>query len=79
MGFFFRPEKVSGAIATGAIAEDPRGPDYGVVNFVDLFANAVEGKEFDTMTGAEKTAFDKEVRALGQRPHAHLGPVPLPD
>ena len=59
LGFFFRPDRVSEAIRKGAIAEDARGPDYGVVNFVNLFANAVEGKEFNEMTKAQKTVFYK--------------------
>ena len=37
--------------------EVPVGADFGVMDFVNLFANAVKNREFDDMTERQKKAF----------------------
>ncbi len=60
IGFFFRPEKVSEAIRKGEVSGDARGPDYGVVNFVNLFAKALEGVEFELLDDDRRHEFYKK-------------------
>ncbi len=36
---------------------NPRGPNYGVFEFVRLFSDALLGKPFDRLAGGEKTDF----------------------
>jgi hypothetical protein len=37
--------------------ESPQGPDYGVVNFVELFREALELPPIDSLTSEEKKVF----------------------
>ena len=39
------------------MGQDPRGPDYGVFEFVRLFSDALLGKSFDSLAGSERSEF----------------------
>ncbi|MDF1816143.1 MAG: hypothetical protein P1V20_28335 [Verrucomicrobiales bacterium] len=50
-----------GSLSTNQMGRDPRGPDFGVIDFVNLFAKAVMGKaSADSLSKEEKKEFFKK-------------------
>jgi len=56
IGILSRDERLSD-LATDKMGLDPRGPDYGVIDFVNLFAEATENKTQDKITGDARGEF----------------------
>ena len=54
IGLFFRDERFPTYDRNGSMGDRPEGPDYGVFDFVDLFANALLDRSFSALTKAEK-------------------------
>lgn len=56
IGFFFRDRRFPAHAANARMPESPAGPDYGVFDFVQLFAQATEGRPYDPSDRAFWTA-----------------------
>ena len=59
IGLFFREKGLPTYIDNRNMGTDPRGPDYGVFNFVNLFSSALKGKDFSNLAKNEQRAFIK--------------------
>ena len=59
IGLFFRDHRFPPCDVNEDMGRHPEGPDYGVFDFVDLFAQAVLNKPFARLTKQEKAAFVK--------------------
>ena len=46
IGIFYRESRIPQEVQDREFGKVPRGPDYGVVNFVELFSRAVAGVPF---------------------------------
>ncbi len=57
IGVFGRDFRLTIFRDNSTLGQDPRGPDYGVFNFVRLFGDVLLDKPLDSLTSAERTAF----------------------
>jgi hypothetical protein len=57
IGVFGRDSRLTIFRDNPTMGQDPRGPDYGVFNFVRLFGDVVLDKPFTSLTPAERKAF----------------------
>ncbi len=57
IGLFFPTERVPPHVRQAPVARDPRGPDYGVINFVELFCRATEGVSFKRLPKRRRKGF----------------------
>lgn len=57
IGIFSRDERLTQALDIRNMGLDPRGPDYGVFNFADLFSQVLKGKPFLDLSSREQKAF----------------------
>ncbi len=57
IGLFYRAERIPEEIRTRKMGANPRGPDHGVVNFVELFSKALTGKVFADLPKRRHKAF----------------------
>ncbi len=57
IGVFSRDFRLTIFRDNPTLGQDPRGPDYGVFNFVRLFGDVLLDKPLDSLTSAERTAF----------------------
>lgn len=57
LGFFSYDRRFPQVANREIMGAQERGPDYGMVNFVQLFNDALNGKPLQTLTSAEKKAF----------------------
>lgn len=57
LGFFSHDQRLPQAAHREILGTQERGPDYGMVNFVQLFNDALNGKPLHTLTSTEKKAF----------------------
>ena len=71
IGLFFRDKRYPTYDKNASMGERPEGPDYGVFDFVDLFANAVQDRPFTELTKAEK------VKLLSRFEHKVSDHLPL--
>ena len=56
IGLFFRDARYPAHDANASMGENPQGPDYGVFDFVSLFAHALCGTSFGSLSKVEKKA-----------------------
>ncbi len=59
IGLFFRDERFPPCDVNEHMGRHGEGPDYGVFDFVDLFAQAVLNKPFGDLSKQEKAVFVK--------------------
>ena len=57
IGLFGRDPWLPTFLDNATMGTNPRGPDYGVFEFVRLFSDALLGKPFDSLAGSEKSDF----------------------
>ena len=57
IGLFSHDDRLPTFDQNATMGTNPRGPDYGVFEFVRLFSDAVLGKAFDSLAGTEKSDF----------------------
>ena len=57
IGLFSHDVRLPTFQQNATMGTNPRGPDYGVFEFVRLFSDAVLGKPFDSLEGSEKSDF----------------------
>jgi endonuclease/exonuclease/phosphatase family metal-dependent hydrolase len=57
IGLFYRANRVPKEIRERPAGSNPRGPDYGVINFVNLFSKALHGVDFAKLPVSKKKAF----------------------
>ena len=57
VGLFFRDKRFPAHDMNASMGANPEGPDYGVFNFVNLFAYDLCGKPFQALSKAEKKTF----------------------
>ena len=57
IGLFSHDDRLPTFEQNATMGTDPRGPDYGVFEFVRLFSDALLGKPFDSLVGSEKSDF----------------------
>lgn len=56
IGLFFRDERFPAYDMNASMGSNPEGPDFGVFDFVNLFAHGLCGKSFNSLSKTEKTA-----------------------
>ena len=57
IGLFFKDNRFPNFEDNGTMNDNVTGPNYGMFDFVNLFAKATTGKEFSQMTSSEKKSF----------------------
>ena len=57
IGLFSHDERLPTFDQNATMGTNPRGPDYGVFEFVRLFSDALLGKSVDSLTRSEKSDF----------------------
>ncbi len=57
IGLFSHDDRLPTFEQNATMGTSPRGPDYGVFEFVRLFSDALLGKPFDSLAGSEKSDF----------------------
>lgn len=57
IGLFCRDERFPTFDVNTDMGDEPRGPDYGMFNFVELFSQALHGKFASKLTGAQRKTF----------------------
>ena len=57
IGLFFKDDRFTDFERNGTMNDNNTGPNYGMFDFVSLFAIATVGKEFSQMTSSEKKSF----------------------
>ena len=60
IGLFFKGDSLPTFEQNENMDDNVNGPNYGMFDFVDLFAVATKGKEFSQMSSAEKKSFYKK-------------------
>ena len=81
IGLFFREKGLPTYLDNETMGDksNPRGPDYGVFKFNDLFSNALLEKNIESLS---KTAKDKFVKRFEHKISDHMPiwlRIPLPD
>ncbi len=79
IGFFSRDPRLRTYLVPEHMGRYPRGPDYGVFNFADLFSVALNGRHYDELADDEQKAF---VKRFEHRVSDHMPlwlRLPLPD
>jgi len=54
IGLFSRDERLPTCLDNATMGQQPRGPDYGVFNFANLFSVALQGKSFEALSQPEQ-------------------------
>ncbi len=57
IGLFARDQRLPDHASHGQMGSDPRGPDYGVFNFVELFREALHAPPIENMSKDDKKEF----------------------
>jgi len=57
IGMFSHDDRLPTFDQNAMMGTNPRGPDYGVFEFVRLFSDALLGKPFDSLAGSERSDF----------------------
>lgn len=60
VAFFSHDERLPQSIQQDVMGAQERGPDYGMVNFVQLFSDALNDQPLQELTSAEKAMFYKK-------------------
>ncbi len=79
IGLFSRDWRLRTYVVSEQMGLYPRGPDYGVFNFVDLFSVALLGRHYDELSKDEREAF---VKRFEHKVSDHMPlwlRLPLPD
>ena len=59
------------------MGQNPRGPDYGVFNFVELFSQALFTAPLESLVGDAREDFPAKFQHKVSRPHAAVdAPAP---
>lgn len=56
IGLFSRDRRLPTYLDNATMGENRTGSDYGVFNFVELFAEALHGKTFEALSASEQAA-----------------------
>ena len=57
IGIFSRDPRLPTFVDNATMGHNPRGPDYGVFEFVKLFSDAILQKPYDSLSSTERTEF----------------------
>ena len=57
IGLFSRDDRLPTFLDNPCMGKHPRGPDYGVFEFVDLFSQVLRGKLWGSLTSTEQKSF----------------------
>ena len=78
IGFFSRDPRLM-KLNNKTTGLKPRGPDFGVFDFVNLFSEALEGKPFEKLSKAKRTALVKRFEHSVSDHMPLWYRIPLPD